>query len=394
MSEYIKQNFQAGQVLKASQLNHIEEGIAKILPVIEAGEAKQLVTDKDGNLIWEAKNFKKEESLELLFPEFQMTGAVTELISTSLLTEVKDMDDILVEINGTEYFSFIEWVDTESALFTIRFKVNNQDCGYSFSKNNTLFILNRGNLAGTVKVKVNRVIYTKIDSNYLPTPCIEGTGKYSILLNHGGIASGICSCAANDSTAIGDYSFAACGGVANGALSFVCGQQSHNAEGTMRSIILGENNSSNESSTYLIGKDNTANAQYTYTLGNDNEMNGTNTYALGYDNTTNATSSVAIGYGTTTNGYGAKTFGHDVHASSAYQIVLGTRNIIDAEDKYLYILGNGQQDENEQFTRSNAHTIDWQGNAWFAGSVEGTSIILSSPDGSRFNITVNNDGQL
>lgn len=40
MSEYIKQNFQPGQVLKASQLNHIEEGIAKILPVIEAGEAK------------------------------------------------------------------------------------------------------------------------------------------------------------------------------------------------------------------------------------------------------------------------------------------------------------------------------------------------------------------
>ena len=37
----------------------------------------------------------------------------------------------------------------------------------------------------------------------------------------------------------------------------------------------------------------------------------------------------------------------------------------DAEGKYAHIVGNGTG-END---RSNAHTLDWEGNAWFAGDV-------------------------
>lgn len=58
--------------------------------------------------------------------------------------------------------------------------------------------------------------------------------------------------------------------------------------------------------------------------------------------------------------------------------------------KYAYMLGNGTSDTE----RSNAHTVDWEGNAWYAGSVEGTSIILSSPNGTKFSITVGDDGVL
>ena len=38
---------------------------------------------------------------------------------------------------------------------------------------------------------------------------------------------------------------------------------------------------------------------------------------------------------------------------------------IKPEDKYAHIVGNGTSNKN----RSNAHTLDWEGNAWFAGDV-------------------------
>lgn len=87
--------------------------------------------------------------------------------------------------------------------------------------------------------------------------------------------------------------------------------------------------------------------------------------------------------------------GYHTIANGESQHTEGKYNIEDTENKYAHIVGNGGYlDSNNIRVRSNAYTLDWSGNAWFAGSVEGTSIILSSPDGSRFNITVNNDGQL
>ena len=60
---------------------------------------------------------------------------------------------------------------------------------------------------------------------------------------------------------------------------------------------------------------------------------------------------------------------------------------------YIIIVGNGESNSK----RSNAHTLDWSGNAWFAGTVEGTGIILkSSTEGSskRFLVTVDDTGTL
>ena len=37
----------------------------------------------------------------------------------------------------------------------------------------------------------------------------------------------------------------------------------------------------------------------------------------------------------------------------------------DENNKYIHIVGNGEDDEN----RSNAHTIDKNGNGWFAGGL-------------------------
>ena len=62
--------------------------------------------------------------------------------------------------------------------------------------------------------------------------------------------------------------------------------------------------------------------------------------------------------------------GYSTIAASMYQHVQGKNNIEDNLDKYAHIVGNGEDLNN----RSNAHTLDWQGNAWYAGklSQEGT----------------------
>lgn len=52
-------------------------------------------------------------------------------------------------------------------------------------------------------------------------------------------------------------------------------------------------------------------------------------------------------------------------ALSDYQHVQGKYNALDTDDKYAHIVGNGTNDDN----RSNAHTLDWEGNAEFQGDV-------------------------
>lgn len=54
-------------------------------------------------------------------------------------------------------------------------------------------------------------------------------------------------------------------------------------------------------------------------------------------------------------------------AGSQSQHVQGRYNLIDSNDRYAHIVGNGDGPTNPE--RSNAHTLDWEGNAWFQGDV-------------------------
>ena len=60
------------------------------------------------------------------------------------------------------------------------------------------------------------------------------------------------------------------------------------------------------------------------------------------------------------------------------------------DENYAHVVGNGT----DEINRSNAHTLDWDGNAWFAGTVEATGLILKSPNGTRFMLTVDDTGEL
>lgn len=93
--------------------------------------------------------------------------------------------------------------------------------------------------------------------------------------------------------------------------------------------------------------DNSDGVAQQYAQGNGTHCEGWNTYCA--NNTTAA----------------AHTEGRGTAAGSAYQHIEGKYNIIDTESIYQHITGNGT----ENIHRSNSHTLDWQGNAVFAGTV-------------------------
>ena len=102
-----------------------------------------------------------------------------------------------------------------------------------------------------------------------------------------------------------------------------------------------------------------------------------------------ANDSTASGGYSFSEGYRTYARGLDSHAEGSYtdargmcQHVQGYCNVIDKENgprenssRYLHIVGNGDFDEEGREVRSNAHTLDWDGNGWYAGDlyVGGTS---------------------
>lgn len=92
--------------------------------------------------------------------------------------------------------------------------------------------------------------------------------------------------------------------------------------------------------------------------GNASHSEGSKTYATG-------TASHAENTYTMAKGDHSHAEGYDTIAASYAQHVQGKHNIEDAEEHYLHIVGNGQSKDN----RSNAHTLDWDGNAWYQGEV-------------------------
>lgn len=97
---------------------------------------------------------------------------------------------------------------------------------------------------------------------------------------------------------------------------------------------------------------------------------GSKSHAEGFNTTASGQSSHAEGVSTSASGDYSHAEGCGTIALGDYQHVQGKYNIKDTKGKYAHIVGNGSDAD----TRSNAHTLDWKGNAWYAGklSQEGT----------------------
>lgn len=93
---------------------------------------------------------------------------------------------------------------------------------------------------------------------------------------------------------------------------------------------------------------------------------GNSSHAEGRNTTASGDYSHAEGYDTTASGEDSHAEGYRTKARGTYQHVQGKFNIEDTNNKYSHIVGNGTNSS----SRSNAHTLDWDGNAWFAGTVK------------------------
>ena len=116
----------------------------------------------------------------------------------------------------------------------------------------------------------------------------------------------------------------------------------------------------------------------------ENTIIGENSIAEGILNEASGNYSHAEGMSTKAAGLYSHAEGYGTIASSECQHVEGRLNIEDIDKKYLHIIGNGALLSNGWTSPSNAHTLDWSGNAWFEGDVYvGSTSGTNKDEGSK-----------
>lgn len=135
---------------------------------------------------------------------------------------------------------------------------------------------------------------------------------------------------------------------------------------------LGENSSAEGASTTASGTSAHAEGYKAKATGDYSHAEGNSTTAEGKSSHAEGGSSKATGYyahaeGRMTLASGAKAHaeGDETIAAGSSQHVQGKYNVKDTANKYAHIVGGGSSDTD----RKNIHTIDWDGNAEFAGDV-------------------------
>ena len=147
--------------------------------------------------------------------------------------------------------------------------------------------------------------------------------------------------------------------------------------------------------------------------GHNTTASGIYSHAEGFSTEASQNASHAEGNNTTASGAYSHAEGFSTTASANYQHVEGIYNIDDgANGDKLHIVGNGTS-----LKRSNAHTLDKSGNAWYAGDVyvgstsgtnrdagskklateayvDNTKLVITSPGGKKFKVTVDDAGTL
>lgn len=184
---------------------------------------------------------------------------------------------------------------------------------------------------------------------YLGGPAIQpGEGKNSIIINN------------QRDTADGDYSFV------HGGKNGAHGKYSH-AEGYMTGTsVTGEAAHSEGSETGATGYashaeggyGSQASGSYSHAEGEMTIASGTGSHSEGYNTSAAGVNSHAEGVGTIANCFGQ-------HTSGRYNIAETAPAAEDEWGTYAEIVGNGTDENN----RSNARTLDWNGNETITGKM-------------------------
>lgn len=223
-------------------------------------------------------------------------------------------------------------------------------------------------------------------------PVVAGFGAEIFNDYENNIASGLYSIAEGYmAQATGPYSHAegwmcratGIASIASGLLALCSGNYAH-AEGTRTKATRNDAHAEGDTTSA------TANCAHTEGMGSIGSSNLA--HAEGWGTTASNIAAHAEGEFTVAKGRSSLAAGVYTIASAKGQAVFGQYNKTDTTS--AFIVGNGTKEA----ARANAFTVSKTGgNGWFAGTVEGTALILkSSTSGStkRFKITVDDSGTL
>lgn len=155
------------------------------------------------------------------------------------------------------------------------------------------------------------------------------------------------------------------GGTGNGSGYVRAGQKSGTTIGTY-ATAEGKENTASGSYAHAEGNGTTASSPYSHAEGLNTTASGNlGSHAEGHGATASGQAAHAEGLNTIASGHYSHAEGSGTIASGGSQHVEGTYNIEHKGFRILHVVGNGNSDTD----RSDAHTLDWKGNAWFAGNV-------------------------
>ncbi len=222
--------------------------------------------------------------------------------------------------------------------------------------------------AGTHTIKIELVSY---DFNKIPPLLISGFPHLAVhLLNNGSTGYNAISVGENimkhlrSTFAVGSGNdISAQLGIAFGQLNKVSGEAGK---------AFGRGNTVSGAGAVGIGENNTASGAYSVAIGRQNTSSENSSTALGYYNTASGGYATAGGAGSTASGGVSTAIGYGVVANHLCQTAIGCYNEADPSTanagqrgNYIEIVGNGTGAN----ARSNARTLDWDGNEALAGDL-------------------------
>lgn len=261
--------------------------------------------------------------------------------------------------------------------------------------------MNVNNPVGTGSFSMNRKADTTI-GNYS-----HAEGYNTEASEHSSHAEGFITIASGENSHAEGYKTTASGWAAHaeGYETTASGDFSH-AEGSTTTAKGGfshaegaETVASNEWS-HAEGYSTTASGQASHAEGAETIASMTDSHAEGMQTTASGPMSHAEGFGTTSSGMATHTEGMQTAASGTAAHAEGNGTVAKGNDSHAqgrfniedttninaHIVGNGTSNS----ARSNAHTLDWDGNAWYAGDVYvGSTSGKNKDEGSVKLATVN-----
>ena len=139
-------------------------------------------------------------------------------------------------------------------------------------------------------------------------------------------------------------------------------------------------------SSHAEGSHTTADGKSSHAEGSNTFADGEESHAEGWQTSAIGHCSHSEGCKTIANDFASHSEGWFTVAEGQGQHVQGRGNIADEACAYAHIVGNGtlNQYHTDVKTYSNAHTLDWNGNAWFSGDVyTGSTSGTNKDEGSK-----------